>query len=109
MVPEQNIRIIQSQDLILQFTMAAPTDITGWSISFQVLTALGGTVSISKSVGSGITIADAARGIVQVTLAKADTNGLGIQDYVWMLKRTDAGFNTVLARGELTLEQTEIS
>ena len=93
MVPEQSIRIIRSQDLILQFTMAAPTDITGWSVTFLVLTALGGSTQITKTVGAGITITDAGRGILQVSLGKADTSGLAIQDYVWGLKRTDNGNN----------------
>ena len=109
MVPEQSIRIIRSQDLILQFTMAAPTDITGWSVTFLVLSALGGATQITKTVGAGITLTDAGRGVLQVTLSKADTIALAIQDYVWGLKRTDNGNNLMLARGELILEQEEIT
>jgi hypothetical protein len=109
MVPEQTLRMIRAQDLILQFTMSQPTDITGWSITFAVLTALGGSTQISKTVGNGIAITDAGRGVIQVTLAKNDTLGLPIQEYVWALKRTDAGNNLMLARGELVLEQEEIA
>jgi hypothetical protein len=109
MIQEQTIRIIRAQDLVFQFTMATPQDITGWSITFAVNDSLGGTNRITKTVGSGITITDPGRGVIQVAIAKTDTNSLNIQDYVWGLKRTDAGNNVMLARGELILEQEEIS
>ncbi len=105
MAPEQTIRMVRAQDLTLIFTMAPPQDITGWAITFQVRDSLGGTIRITKTVGGGITITDAARGVIQIALSKGNTNTLTIQDYVWELRRKDAGNEVSLARGELILEQ----
>ncbi|MBM4069628.1 MAG: hypothetical protein FJ271_11855 [Planctomycetes bacterium] len=105
MAPEQTIRIVRSQDLTLVFSMAPPQEVTGWSMRFQVRDSIGGTIRITKTVGSGITISDAGRGVCQVALAKADTQALDAQDYVWELRRYDAGNEISLARGQLILEQ----
>ena len=72
MPPEQTIRIIRSQDLTLRATLAQPRDMTGWAITFQVRDSLGGTSRISKTVGSGITITDAGKGIIEVSLANRE-------------------------------------
>lgn len=105
MAPEQTIRMVRSQDLTLVYSMAPPQDVTGWSIRFQMRGSLGGTIRITKTVGGGITISDAGRGVVQVALAKADTQSLTAQDYVWELRRYDAGNEISLARGQMVLEQ----
>jgi hypothetical protein len=105
MPPEQTLRLIRAQDLTLRAALAAPRDITGWSITFQVRDSLGGTSRMTKTVGSGITVSDAGKGIISIALLKGDTTGLAIQSYVWDIKRTNAGANVVLARGELILEQ----
>lgn len=58
----------------------APFNLTGAAIKWQVFAMSGGTFTgspiISKSVGSGITITNAAGGIFQISLASADTTGL---------------------------------
>ena len=105
MPPEQTLRIIRAQDLTIRATMNQPRDVTGWSVSFTMRDSLGGTAHITKTVGSGITIADAGKGVLDIALAKADTSSLAIQSYVWDVKRTDTGSNVVLARGQLILEQ----
>lgn len=112
MPPEQLLRIIRSQDLSLRFVMDRPRSISGWSVTFQIRKRLGGTSVLTKTVGSGIALTDTGRGVLTVSLAKADTSGLTLtsglasgEGYVWDLKRTDAGANVVLARGELVLEQ----
>lgn len=112
MPPEQTLRIIRAQDLTLKARLSPPRDVTGWSVTFQVRDALGGSSVLSKTVGSGITISDAGQGILSIALAKADTSGLTVSSslaagkgYVWDVKRTDAGSNVVLARGQLVLEQ----
>jgi len=105
MVPDQSFRLIRSQDLSFICKMDVPRDITGWTITFQVRDSLGGTSRITKTVGSGITISNAGRGEITITLDKADTSSLAIQSYVWDIKRTTSGSNVTLARGELTLEQ----
>ena len=105
MAPEQTLRLIRAQDLSILGRMDIPRDITGWTVTFQVRDSLGGTSRITKTVGSGITLSNAGRGEITITLDKADTSGLTIQSYVWDVKRTTSGSNVVLARGELILEQ----
>jgi hypothetical protein len=106
MPPEQTIRLIRAQDITIVCTMEKPRSISGWAITFQVRDSLGGTSRITKTVGSGITITDAGKGVISISLAKGDTSGLTVQSYVWDIKRTDSGSNVVLARGELILEET---
>jgi len=108
----QTLRMIRAQDLQLRFTMDRPTAIAGWSVTWKLADALGGTVKVTKTVGSGVTLTDTARGVITVSLAKADTSTLTVtsglakgKGYVWELTRTDSGYQTVLARGELILEQ----
>ncbi|HXG12261.1 MAG TPA: hypothetical protein VNK04_21075 [Gemmataceae bacterium] len=103
MPAEQTLEFIRAQDLILVGRFAQPRSIAGWSITFQVRDSLGGASRIIKTVGSGITLTDAGKGIIEITLTKADTQGLAVQSYVWDIKRTDAGANVVLAMGQLIL------
>src|SRR6188472_2239208 len=112
MPPEQTLRLIRAQDLTLRFVMSPPRDITSWTATFEVEDKLAGSAVITKTVGSGVTLADTGKGIIEVSLAKADTSALTVSSaltagkgYVWELKRTNAGFNVVLARGQLILEQ----
>ena len=112
MPAEQTIKIIRAQDLQLRFTMDRPTALTNWTVTFKVLDGLAGTARITKTVGAGVTLTDATKGIITVALAKADTSALTVttglakgKGYVWELTRTNAGYQTVLARGELVLEQ----
>lgn len=112
MPPEQTLRFIRAQDLTIRAALAPPRDLTGWSVSFTVRDALGGSAVLTKTVGGGITLTDPGQGVLTITLAKADTSGLTVSSalaagkgYVWDVKRTDAGSNLVLARGQLILEQ----
>lgn len=109
MPPEQSIRLIRAQDVTITATMEKPRSISGWAVTFQVRDSLGGTSRITKTVGSGITISNAGKGVLSIALAKADTSSLTVRSYVWDIKRTDSGSNVVLARGELILEETVTS
>jgi hypothetical protein len=105
MPSEQTLEFIRSQDLAITAKFAQPRSISGWSITFQVRDSLGGTSRITKTVGSGITLKDSGRGVIEIALDKADTSSLAIQSYVWDIKRTDLGANVVLAMGQLILRQ----
>jgi hypothetical protein len=100
-----NLTFFRGEDITLTFTMQPPRDITGWSITFKLATTLGGTVQFAKSVGSGVTLTDAGRGVFQVSIASADTASLAVGRYVWDVRRTDAGNKATLADGYLTLKQ----
>ena len=116
MPPEQTIRLIRAQDLTIKASMSPPRDITGWTLKFEVKDAIGGSSTVSKTTSSGITITDAGRGIISIALAKADTSAVTVSSglaagkgYVWEIRRTDSGSTTVLARGQLILEQEVIT
>lgn len=106
MPPEQTLRLIRAQDLTIRCVMEKPRSISSWAVTFQVRDSLGGTSRITKTVGSGIALTDTGKGILTITLDKADTSSLTVRSYVWDIKRTDSGSNVVLARGELILEET---
>lgn len=103
MAAKQNIEMTRGQDLVIQFSMSPPTSVSGWTITFQVKDSLGGTSRITKTVGSGITVASTPKGVLQVALSASDTSALTAQSYVWDLRRTNSGSNRELARGELRL------
>lgn len=112
MVPEQVVRIIRDTDFTIKASMSPPKDMTGWAITFTLRDAVGGTSNFTKTVGSGITITDGAKGVITIAVADTDTSALTAtrslaanKGYVWEIKRTDAGFETVLARGQMILEQ----
>lgn len=116
MPPEQTLRLIRAQDIVLKASLSPPRDITGWSIRFEMRDRLGGSSVLVKTVGSGITISDAGRGIVSIALAKANTSGLTVSadlaagaGYVWEIRRTDSGHTLVLARGQMILEREIIT
>ena len=82
-----------------------PTDITGWSITFILAdsTADGATVRATKTIGSGITVTNASGGLFAIALLTAETNQTpGV--YAFSTRRTNAGFETELAEGTLTIK-----
>lgn len=111
-VPEQTIYHIRATDITYRFPMDPPRSVVGWSVTFTVGYRSGGTALITKTVGSGVTLTDSARGVISVAVLKANTSSLTPtaelatgESYVWDLKRTDSGVNVVLARGEFVLER----
>lgn len=85
--------IFPGEDVTITFTVTG-VDVTGWAMSFAV-----GTVT--KTVGSGVTLTDPTNGVLTVTLAAADTTTLGAGDKDFKLRRTDSGSNAVVAHGTL--------
>ncbi len=109
---DKTLRLIRAQDVVLEGKLTPPGSIAGWSLAFTVRDCLGGTLVLSKTTAAGISIADAGRGVIRITLARLDTASLepsinlGVgAGYVWDVKRTDVGHNLVLARGQLVLER----
>jgi hypothetical protein len=98
---QANIPFFQGEDLTLYFTLTPLTDVTGWTIVSTLKDKLGGTVQFNPA----ITITDAGRGKFQAVWTRAQTGALAVGDYVWDVRRTDAGNNTVLAHGEATCRQ----
>lgn len=110
MLPDQLIRLVRGQDVSLRFTMDATQSVSGWTVSFTAKLKSSLATVISKTTSSGITLTDTTRGIITVALAASNTSSLELTEllsegdaYLWDLKRTDSGSETVLARGELEL------
>jgi hypothetical protein len=96
-----NISFFQGEDVQLNFYVTPPTDVTGWTLTGTVKDKLGGTVQFTFTPS----ILDAGRGWIQVTWPRSNTSALTPGDYVWDVRRTDSGKNTVLANGEATVKQ----
>jgi hypothetical protein len=97
---QSDIAIFAGEDVTLNFQLGPPQDVTSWTFTSNVKDKLGGTVIFSPA----ITVVDGGRGRFKATFTRAQTSGLQ-GNYVWDVRRTDSGFNTVLAHGELTVRQ----
>jgi len=104
MAEHENISMFRGEDKVLQVTLDPVVNITGWALTFTLrLTTGEATALIEKTVGAGIVITGGATGVFQVTLADTDTIGFQPGKYVFDCKRTDAGSETILVYGTLTL------
>lgn len=88
-----------------------PQNMTGWALTWELKASATGSVSVSKTTVSGITIGN---GIgtgdrATVTVAKADTSALTAATFFHILRRTDSGASTVLAFGDAILQASGIS
>lgn len=95
-----DIELVTGQDKTLNFVPdGAAVNITGWTIQFFVKRSYeDGTVLLTKIA----TVTDAAAGKYSVALTKDElTRSPG--DYVYSVRRTNSGSNTLLRRGKLRL------
>jgi hypothetical protein len=93
---------------IYQQNKRTPQDITGWSVSYMIkrsLDDLDVDAVLQKTTASGITLTTPTSGIMNITIADTDTDGLTAGRYYHEVKRTDAGQETVLAKGTCVLQQ----
>lgn len=84
-------------------------NITGWAISWMLkrkATDADANALITKTTSSGITVLDALQGEISVAIADTDTDSLRANIYRHELKRTDAGFEAILAFGSCQLKQS---
>lgn len=101
------LNAFQGEDISYDFTLldgASPLDITGWSISFR-FGVEGNENLVTKTVGSGITVTDAAAGELTVALGATDlTRQPG--EYLCEIRRTGTGVEATLGTGVLTLSNS---
>lgn len=76
-------------------------DITGWHFEWLLKQSPGGDTVLSKTPS----ISDAANGEISVSIADTDTDALSAKKYYYVLRRTDAGSETVLAYGDCYLRR----
>lgn len=95
--------VFKDTDATLTVTMSPVTVITGWTLSLVVRKQYGSTAASLTKAG---VITDATNGIFTFAIADTDTELLDVGEYVYNVLRTDAGAETVLAYGNLTLMPT---
>jgi hypothetical protein len=98
---QSNIAFFQGEDVVLNFQLTPPQDVSTWSFASSVKDKLGGTLQFSPAVS----VTDGGRGRFKLTLTRTNTSALAPGDYVWDVRRTDSGNNSVLAHGEMTVKQ----
>ena len=87
----QNERLQSGNKKTLTFTITGE-DITGSTPVWKLYPFKSDVAVLSKSLGSGLTITNAASGVLQITLDAADTTNLG-GHYRHELQITDASSN----------------
>ncbi len=80
-------------------TANVPQDISGWTIFFKMASAQGEANVVSRQAN-----VTAVTGRCEAAILAADTAGLAPETYWYQLERTDAGFNSVLAHGDVILQ-----
>lgn len=82
-------------------------DLSGADVRFSLARFAGEDPLVEKSLGSGIKIVDASRGVVRVTVRSSDTDGLGGrtgEDYHYEVRVRDADTNVATVTvGEWTI------
>lgn len=97
----------EGEDITLNESPASgqtPTSISGWTITFTLSADTDDATAalVTKTIGSGITIVSASAGTFTIALTSADTNQTPGK-YVYDVRRTNAGFETVLTKGTLII------
>ena len=113
MAVAENVSFYRGEDVTLEVEVTTTgisggpdVDITGWALVFNLKKRLTGKVVLTKSIGSGITITDGTAGRADVTLTDEDTLILVPGEYVFDVKRDDAGAEAILTVGTLTVKET---
>lgn len=95
--------VYRGETYTLAFTMTPLTDITGWTISWRLKTALTDVAALLTIVATTVV---AASGTFSVTLTAAQTAALTMDTYVADVWRTDSGSEALLATGRLQVKGT---
>lgn len=106
------------EDKTLEFEVLddsdVPVDMTGWALTFDAkVSEFGDTSDLSKTAsitGSYSATRSSNKQRAVVTLTDTDTEALNAITYQYSLKRTDAGFETIINYGDLVFERaTQVS
>lgn len=95
--------VYRGETYLLSFTVTPTTNITAWTIAWNLKTALTDTAPL-LTVAAFITSAPA--GTFTVTLTAAQTAALTMDTYIADCWRTDLGSEALLATGRLLVKGT---
>lgn len=102
------IECFRGEALTLADVILGSGSIAAWTLTFALkLTHDASTTLVTKTVGSGITITDAAARTFTVSLTAANTNQTAGK-YVYTIARTNSGAETVLTYGEFTIHDNSV-
>ena len=111
---DQNLYIGEDRTINVDVNQSdgTPQPMTGWALTWELTDRAGGTVLLTKTVGSGITIGngDGTDDRAAITLADGDTEGLtdGAGIYYYYLRRTDGDSEVNMAFGPVHLLKASI-
>lgn len=111
MAVTSNLSMYQGEDkvfsiIIYQGDNTTPQDITGWSLAFYVHPYKdpgSPYFTLTTGMGGGIAVVSAAAGTITVTVPRANTVDMLINQYGYYISRIDTGHDTVTTVGLLTL------
>lgn len=79
-------------------------DISAWTLRFRIFVQVGATPLVTLTIGSGITVLDAAAGLIELFLSPDETAAVRAGTFLWDLERTDGGtLNYQIAGGTVTV------
>jgi hypothetical protein len=108
MAERANFEIYKGTSVVLRFQLVTPEPypdyVTGWSTRLYVREKNNDANTILSVAGAISTVSNALKyGIFDVSLSAANTTLLtDDKKYAWSFRRTNAGFEDVLAYGEIT-------
>lgn len=100
MAETATITVFRGQRYTLNFTMTPTTDITGWTLAFNVAKSANHPTKLIDDKAMSITLA--AAGTFSVALTPTETN-VKPGSYYWDAWRTNSGYETCLAYGTFTV------
>lgn len=103
--------LVDGDDAVINYLVReadgeTPLDLSASGVSLSWVFDVDGTDEITKSTGSGVTLARASAGVVEVTLTSSDTSGAptDTEGNIELVLTDDGSGNTVtLARGAMTI------
>jgi hypothetical protein len=107
MAENQDIPILRGTAPRFRFRLTTPEPVTGWTTLLVIRPTLTANAVVSKAgaIANATDVPNAEQtGVFDVTLSAAETTSLTGRTYHYSFRRTDAGFEDVLAYGTLNVE-----
>ena len=88
------------EDLLFRFKARTPTDISTWTILLTIFNSADDDIFNTTT----FTILDADTGVFSIAVTSANTTSIGTAAVRLELRRTNAGSNKVIAKGNVEVE-----
>ena len=82
---------------------------TGWALTWELKASAGGVISITKTTAAATIVLSNKYGTndrASVTILDTDTEAIAAGSYYHHLRRTDAGYEQILAFGDVSLRES---